>query len=55
MYFDAVLDKDSRPIFNGTPEETMEWLKTNQWAHKVDVCIGRTMQIVSVPEYLEQI
>lgn len=53
MYFDAVLDKDYFPVFNGTPEETKKALEEHpSWAdHQVSV--GRDMSVVSVKDYLE--
>lgn len=54
MYFDAVLDANMRPLFNGTTQETKEWLGRNSADARIDsVCIGKTMQVVSVREYFE--
>jgi|SRR5882757_3298143 len=55
MYFDAVLDYRMKAVFNGTPEETENWLKENP--KKLDlsthtVCYGHSMGVVSVSEYL---
>jgi hypothetical protein len=56
MFFDAVLTKSMRPVFNGTPDETKDWLVKNlERAHIYDVCVGRTMQIVPTSEYLANI
>lgn len=53
MYFDAVLDRETYPVFNGTPAETKEWLQKNPQAHEDKVvCVGRTMKLVSIPDYL---
>lgn len=53
MYFDAVLDKNMQPIFNGTPQETREWLQLNISDNRIDsICIGKTMQLVTIKEYL---
>lgn len=55
MYFDAVLDPDLKPIFNGTTEETLAWLKEHEeYQQKNDhrVCIGSTMQLVTPWEYV---
>lgn len=52
MYFDAVLDKDTRPLFNGTPEETQKWLVDNPSWEKRWVCDGKTMNIITETEYL---
>lgn len=55
MYFDAVLDDDMNPLVNGTQEEVLEWLdKRRGIEDEVQVCIGKTMQLVTVEEYLEQ-
>ena len=51
-YFDAVLDENMQPVFNGTPEETQAWLLANSWAIELSVCIGRTMQVVSAKDYV---
>ena len=55
MYFDAVLDFNMKPLFNGTPEETKEWLKkqTPEFQDTVRVCVGYSMQMVTVSEYLK--
>lgn len=57
-YFDAVLDDDMKPLVNGTPEEVLAWLEERinlmPLQEQVRVCIGRTMQMVTVEEYLEQ-
>lgn len=52
IYFDAVLTSNMMPIFNGTPEQTVEWLKKNPDASNLTVCIGKTLQIVTVAKYL---
>lgn len=53
MYFDAVLDADMRPLFNGTPKETREWLSGLAEPHPSwRVCPGRTMALVTVPDYM---
>lgn len=53
MYFDAVLNVDIDPVFNGTPEETRNWLKENpNHPEAILVSIGRTNQIVTIEEYL---
>lgn len=57
MYFDAVLDDNMAPLFNGTAEATREWLLSNPDTatdRTVAVCIGKTMRTVSVSEYLRQ-
>ena len=56
MYFDAVLNRAYEPLFNGTPEETRSYLQRNE--NDVEsqderlVAIGRTLEVVSVSEYL---
>ena len=54
-YFDAVLDGAMIPVFNGTAQETVAWLgkPENAWALGYQVCIGETLQLVSVEEYLK--
>lgn len=54
MYFDAVLTKDCVPVFNGTPEETREWLIANHdpEAKHLDVCVGSTLKYMTISEYL---
>jgi hypothetical protein len=41
-----------RPIFNGTPEDTKEWLESNSVDETHWVCVGKTMALVRVSEYL---
>lgn len=54
-YFDAVLDDRMNPLINGRPEEVLEWLESRpSLEDRVQVCIGKTMQMVTVEEYLEQ-
>lgn len=54
-YFDAVLDERMQPLVNGTPEEVLAWLESRpQFEDQVQVCIGKTMQLVTVEEYLQQ-
>ena len=52
MYFDAVLNNDMEPLFNGTPAEVKDWLEKNETDISILVCLGETMRVVSVPEYL---
>ena len=52
LYFDAVLNDDMEPVFDGTPEEVKAWLEANETEFSTQVCIGSTMKLVSVPEYL---
>ena len=52
-YFDAVLDERMHPLCNGTPEEVLAWLEARrEYDDDICVCIGKTMKIVSVEEYL---
>lgn len=51
-YFDAVIDHRWDPVFNGTPEETVEWLKERPQLCRLDVIVGRDLRVVGVPEYL---
>lgn len=54
-YFDAVLDERMTPLVNGTQEEVLEWLESRPTLEsQVQVCIGKTMQLVTVEEYLQQ-
>lgn len=53
-YFDAVLDDRMMPLVNGTQEEVLAWLEARpQFESQIQVCIGKTMQLVTVQEYLE--
>lgn len=52
MNQDSVLYYGLRPIFSGTPEETVAWLEKYPHTAELDVRIGETAKIVSVPEYL---
>lgn len=55
MYLDAVITKDYIPVFNGTPEETRQWLRDNHdpEATHIQVCIGKTLKTVSIADYLK--
>jgi len=55
LYFDAVLDAKMMPVFNGTREETVAWLKDHPEAFGMDVCLGRSLMMVTVPEFLEAV
>jgi hypothetical protein len=59
MYFDAVLDFDMEPLFNGTPAETKNWIADNAYEltrrhPKARVCIGRTLAMVEIDEYMKR-
>lgn len=49
---DSVLDEFMREVFNGTPEEVEKWLKENPSDKVYTIGIGKTMAVMSVPEYL---
>lgn len=53
-YFDAVLDENMNPLFNGTSEDTKEWLEKNETDNSVRVCIGESMVLVTVQEYMRR-
>lgn len=54
MFFDAVLDRHMRALFNGTRSEVMEWLGHNSQDLRIyEVCIGKTLRCVSVRDYVE--
>lgn len=54
-YFDAVLNKDYYPCFNGTREETVTWLKSEDIdLSKYRVCIGETLETFTAGEYLRR-
>lgn len=52
MYFDAVLDRKYLPKFNGTPEETRRWLEGRPDVDLLQVCVGSTMEVIPVWEYM---
>jgi hypothetical protein len=57
VYFDAVLDDRMMPVFNGTPEETKEWIKKNPTIiaeHDLWVCIGKTLRMMTIKAYMEE-
>jgi hypothetical protein len=55
MFFDAVIDEESLPLFNGTKGECIDWLRRypNLWDDKCAVVIGSTLSVVRVREYIE--
>jgi hypothetical protein len=53
MFFDAVLDKDMMPVFNDTPEKTKKFLETELLSLDHSVCVGKTMRLLTIPQYLE--
>lgn len=54
MYFDAVLDEHMGVLFNGPPEDTKKWLEENETDNSVRVCIGTSLALVTVPEYMRR-
>jgi hypothetical protein len=56
VYFDAVLNKDYNPVFNGTSQETLSFLKEycqNGVPEGTRVALGVTGTITSVENYLQ--
>ena len=53
MYLDAVFDEEMNPVFNDTPENVKDWLEKNPDKQDLDVCIGRTLKVVSARDYLK--
>jgi len=55
MYLDAVLDRQMRPMYNSTPDNVKQWLEEHKDIRAgYDVCIGKTMKVVTVEEYLQR-
>jgi hypothetical protein len=55
-YFDAVINKDYHPIFNGTPEEVKKWLSErldDEEVQESQVCLGTTLTFTSIENYLK--
>jgi len=54
-YFDAVLDENMQPLFNGTPEATKEWLRnrTESENNNVQVSPGHQLRLMTVEDYLK--
>lgn len=57
MYFDAVLDVELQPIFNGAPDDTRKWLAEPHNRRRAilktwRVCVGETMELISSETYL---
>jgi hypothetical protein len=54
MYFDAVLD-DHDVLFNGTSEETKEFLVANSFPEETSIKVvqGSSMKMFSPREYLD--
>jgi hypothetical protein len=53
VYYDAVLDDDMMPLFNGTEDETVDWLLKNE-QKDLQVAVGRTNEIIPAEEYMER-
>lgn len=56
MLFDCVLDEENLMVFNGSPEDTKEWVSVNLEETDLDhrICIGRSESLVTVREYLRR-
>jgi hypothetical protein len=57
MYFDAVLNKQRQPIFNGTPDAVKKWLEARRDDEEVResvVCLGVNLRIKTIDEYLSK-
>lgn len=54
MFFDAVVTKNLEPVFNGTPEQTREWLETTPEVDHLYVCVGISLAVVPVAKYLSK-
>jgi len=52
MFFDAVINDAVTPLFNGTPEEVVQWLEDRENIRPYRVCVGASMQLVEASEYL---
>jgi hypothetical protein len=54
MYFDCVVDENLDPVYNGTPKETKAWLESQEVSLTItwQVCVGETLDMVSIPRYL---
>jgi hypothetical protein len=54
-FFDGVLDEHMDVVFNGTPEETLQFLQENMEDSKdFLVCSGEDIKIYTVEQYLER-
>lgn len=61
MYFDAVLQNGQDPLFNGTTEQTVEYIQTIllgiiglNCGCTFSVVEGESLRSLTVPEYLEK-
>jgi len=57
IYYDAVLDDNMRPVFNGTQEETVKWLtdSASRFTDTYRVCVGMTMRLMEISDYLKYV
>jgi hypothetical protein len=55
-YFDALLTEDMKPFYNGTTEQVVAWIRVNliEDTKSVLVAVGKTMEVLSVKEYLQK-
>lgn len=53
-YFDAVLDRTGFCIYSGTTRDVRSFLQAVTLSKTHAVCIGTTMRVVSIEEYLEK-
>jgi hypothetical protein len=57
-YFDVVLDRNDKVLFNGTEAEVKEWLNKHRTESRVSnaaVCLGKTLTYTSIKNYLGEI
>lgn len=54
MFLDAVLDENIKPVFNAQPHEVVQWLKDNPVPDDYQVCVGKTLEFLSVRAYLDR-
>lgn len=54
MFSDAVINDKWISIFEGSREETKEWLRRNPETDVLRVCLGETKEVIPVSEYLNK-
>lgn len=56
QYFDAVLDDNMQPVYNGTPEQTYKWLSgsAEHFTNTYQVCRGKDMRLFEIADYLRE-
>ncbi|AXQ61309.1 hypothetical protein SEA_LIBERTYBELL_68 [Streptomyces phage LibertyBell] len=56
QYFDAVLDGNMQPVYNGTPEQTYKWLSgsVEHFTNTYQVCRGKDMRLFEIADYLKE-